>query len=553
MPNVTGTRRVQWCAPEQKEAFEYGPSPLCLNGGFGAGKTLTATKKILFISSLFPGNRGVIARRVGDELRKTTMPTFFKDCPPEAYMFGGRRADQEKILNLNPMLCDDGVERRSEILFLHFDDPQIQHILRGLEINWFLLDQAEEMEEEWFTTLLKRLGRWDQAHVPRWIIEAERAQGRDWAWWNTPDGKFRPGARAIPPTYALLSVNPELEYHWVWNRFHEDSDEYQQRWKPLGYKMITMYPLKNRFLPLQNRQELLSADPEWQDRFVYGKWVSGAGSIHKVKPESIIEGTPEILQWIRNSCTLHRALDHGDSAPTCCLWFAVDDSGNIYCYREYYMPNQLISYHRQQIYSLSEEERYVFNVADPNIFAPTLQNKSRRFSVADEYKDTTEAPEHTALFWLPGDNKDELGIRNRINEYLKIDPDRIHPFTKERGSPRFFLIKRNDNYPQGCVHAIRELKAQRREKIGSDNGRDIYSDDRDKKVPDHSYDCTRYFIASRPPLFNSAKSRRMAGTMIEARKKLKRAIQSNPEWARRQEEYIKYRQELFERTRSDNG
>src|SRR5206468_1233196 len=120
-----------------------------------------------------------------------------------------------------------------------------------------------------------------------------------------------------------------------------------EKWKPLGYKMLTFNPLKNRFLPKQNRDELLTAAPEWIERFVYGKWTSGAGAIHKIAPESLIDGTPEILQWIRNACSLHRVLDHGDSAPTCCLWFGVDDSGNVYVFREYYMPNKLISEHRQ--------------------------------------------------------------------------------------------------------------------------------------------------------------------------------------------------------------
>jgi hypothetical protein len=32
----------------------------------------------------------------------------------------------------------------SEILCMHLEDPNVQGILKGLEINWFLGDQAEE-------------------------------------------------------------------------------------------------------------------------------------------------------------------------------------------------------------------------------------------------------------------------------------------------------------------------------------------------------------------------------------------------------------------------
>lgn len=517
-----------------RDGFCYGPAPVCFSGGFGAGKTLCATRKVLYLSDLFPGNRGVIARRVGDELRKTTMPTFFKDCPPEAYMYGGRRADQEKILRLNPRLCSDGVLRSSEILFLHLDDPEIQHILRGLEINWFLLDQAEEMEEEMFDTLLKRLGRWDQAHVSDKIMALEkRRTSRPWPWWNTPEGTHKPGAKPIPPTYAMLTCNPDLETHWIWRRFHEDSPDYQEKWKPRGYKMFTFNPLKNRFLPAQNRQELLSADPEWQARFVYGKWGAGSGNIHKVDPLSIIDGTPEILEWIRSHCTLHRFLDHGDTAPTACGWVGVDDSDNVIFYREYYVPNKLISDHRQAIISLSEEERFLFNYADPSIFNPTMQKNNRRWSVADEYADTTGLPPHTALFWSKGDN-DEMGTRNRINEYLRVDAGRIHPFLKTRGSPRLFFLKRTVDYPWGCDHIIRELRSQRRLKVGSENGKDIYCDDRDDKIPDHGYDLVRYCIASRPPIHIGVKKVNLSGTMLEARMMLKRKLRASPEWRRLQ-------------------
>lgn len=551
-----GTRRLQWAMDEQAEAFGYGPAPLCLNGGFGGGKTLCTTRKILYLSSLFPGNRGVIARRVGDELRKTTMVSFFKDCPPEAYMNGGRRADQEKILRLNPVKCEDGIVRSSEILFLHLDDPAIQHILRGLEINWFLLDQAEEMEEEMFDTLLRRLGRWDQAYVPPWLIAQEEAQGRKWAWWNTPDGLPHPDAKPIPPIYPMITVNPDMETHWVWRRFHRDSSEWQQKWSALGYKMITFNPLNNRFLGKQNRDQLLSADPTWQDKYIYGKWGSSEAAIHKVNPSSILtpqtqEEYDSILSYIRNYCTLYRILDHGDSSPTAVLWFAVDREGNSICYREYYKPRTLISDHRQNVFSLStvqetgRMEPYTFNIGDPSIHSKTMQKKEGFFSVADEWTDITngQLPE-TAVFWSKGNN-DELGTRNRISEYLKIDKEHIHPFTKVFGSPRVFFLKRHPEfYPHGCDHTLRELSGQRREKVGQENGKDIFCEDRDKAVPDHTYDCVRYHIASRPPLFSSRPKKSMRGTMLEARMKLKAARKADPnvqKVLRAQEEYMRDR------------
>ena len=495
-----GPQKLRWACDEQREFFEYGPSPVCASGGYGASKTFAGCLKALYLSDTFPHNRGLIARRKWTELQKTTMPTFFKLCPPEAYSYGGRRADSEKILRLN---------NGSEIIWAHMDDPETENLIRGLEINWFLLDQAEEIDEDIFEHLLTRLGRWDRAIVPSWLLNMEASQGRAWTWYS-PDG------RPIPPTYGMILCNPDHELHWIYKRFHPESRDWDDQYRALGYKMIFMDSAKNRFLPQQNKDELMSKDPSFVRRFVRGQWGVKEGKIHDVSPLSIIDGSPELYYWVLANCTLHRVLDHGDSAPTCCTWWGVDGSGNCICYREYYQPNRLISQHRESIAALSENESYQFQLADPSIFNPAIQKQGRRFSVADEYADVTSDPSNvrSAIFWQKADNN-ELGTRNRISEYLRVDPQRIHPFTHNLGSPRLFFLKRNASYPQGCDYAIRELQSQKREKIGSDLGKPRFSDDRDEKVPDHSYDTIRYFIASRPPVFVSTKKPAAAGPTFE--------------------------------------
>jgi hypothetical protein len=64
---------------------------------------------------------------------------------------------------------------------------------------------------------------------------------------------------------------------------------------------------------------------------------------------------------------------------------------------------------------------------------------------------------------------------------------------------------------------IRQLKSQRREKIGTENGRPIFTDERDKKIPDHAYDPVRYFMAAQPPLPHSAPRRYSANSFFGRR------------------------------------
>lgn len=514
--------KVQWASPMQRAAFEYGPDPMCMSGGYGSGKTFLGALKALFVSDVFPRNRGVIARRKWVDLQKTTMSTFFKLCPPEAYMYG-RRSDQEKILKLN---------NGSEIIWLHLDDPEQENVIQGIEINWFLIDQAEEVEEEIFDKLSARLGRWDQAEVPAWLLDwwAE-TYAEPWPW-RTPAGK------ALVPNYSMVTCNPDTKLHWIYRRFHPDSGDHWEKRIPhpelagrlrrsapkvsyadLGYKLFQMDSLDNIHLSEQNRVQLLSRSDEFIDRYVHGNWGSSRGLIHQITNDSIVEPTEEVLMRVfsdRN--TFHRSYDHGDYAPSCMLWWVVDPEGNHICYREYYQGNVLISRHRRAIHDIQARAREAYmepsqfqtSLADPAIFNKTMQSKGGRYSVSDEYEDVTYDRE-TAIFFDRADN-DEFGTRNLINELLKVDPKHPNPFTGEMGAPRLYFIQRTVSYPHGCVKAVMQLESQRREKVGTYLGEPVFSDDRDESIEDHAYDPVRYHVAGRLSAFEAKTPKRLAGT-----------------------------------------
>lgn len=474
-----------------------------------SAKTFALCQKALWLSDMYPGNRGVIARRQWVTLKDTTMSTFFKICPSVAYaeQYGGRRVDSEKYLRL--------AKSQSEILWLHLDQDDVDTIIRGLEINWFLIDQAEEIPEQVFATLMTRLGRWDKAQVPQAVLEQYGGEDR-WPWKN-PDDK------PIVPTYAMLACNPDVETHWIWRRFHEESPDWKQTYAAQGYKMITMRSDENRYLPKQNLDEMLKADETFQRRFVRGEWGIPEGQIHEVQKESIIEGTPEIAAKLFRTCSIYRTMDHGDSSPTASGWFGVDADGNVFHIAEYYRPNLLISQHRRNMMLMEQGMcnllgldglRYRDQLADPSIFYKTMQKYGGRYSVRDDYEDRNPAHGFSpddAIYWNPADN-DELGTRNTINEYLRLqgtgqykdgqEIPRVHPLTGEKGLwPRLFFIKKTEAWPYGADRAILETRSQKRERIGMELGRPTFSDDREKGIPDHAYDFVRYMMASRAAKF----------------------------------------------------
>ena len=453
------------------------------NTGYGGGKTYAGCFKLIALLCKFPKSRAVIGRQKFTDLAKTTRETFFQVCPPALYSEsnGGARADQRGYLRLL---------NGSEVFFMHFDNVDMRSI-KSLEINFMLLDQAEEISESIYLGLDARLGRKSDAIVPQELIEEyekPQANGLQRSW---PRNELT--GRPIVPVYSMLLINPpdEGELHYLIQRFHPKSEEWKLKWRHTN-DYVWSSSRDNKALPRENLENMLTRDPQWIARYVDAEIGQGEGAIHIIHDDSIIEVEPSFIENLRKKASLSRILDHGASSPTCCLWFA-SYKGFHYCYQEYYQGETLISEHRQNINALSESDVYTFNLADPSIFKKSSEKNGGFWSVADEY--LTSELHGDGIVWLPADNN-EFATRNRINELLRFDPSAINPITGKLGSPKIFFIKKSLSNPMGCYHVIRETKGQKKSLLDTINGRPIYSDDRDDSVTDHSYDCLRYYCAS---------------------------------------------------------
>jgi hypothetical protein len=472
----------------QEAAFRYGPFPAEAAGDWGGGKTAGWCLKLLWFQDTFPNNRIVVARRVFKELRATTMATWYKFCPPAAYRYGTRN-DANGQLTLN---------NGSEVLFLGLDNPDTATIINGLEINGFLLDQAEEDDEEIFDKLLGRLGRWDKAEVPDWML----AQHHPWPYRHPETGVPQ------PPPFALVACNRDVKEHWTYQRFHPESKPWQDKYRALGYKLFEMDSSDNRFLSDINKREMAAQDSGFAGK---RQWGRPEGAIHTIDPVCEIPGSPEWLEYFREHCTLYRALSHGDAQATVCLWAAVNRRGHIFIFREYVQRNGRISEHRAAITRLSAYERYATNLAHPKLFQVDAKTKDRS-TLADEYAASRDKDQRsTALFWFAADDN-ELRSRDRINEALTVNPTLARPRAKDLGSPRLFFLTANDTYPDGCRQVLFEARRQRRKKIGTENGRPIFSDDRVKDADAPAYDCLRFILNSRASAQAKPSTRPPAGS-----------------------------------------
>jgi len=465
---------LKFVNPQQKAFVEATQRNQCFNGGYGNGKTFAGCMKVIILAAKFPRYKVVVGRWRYSDLMKTTVQTFFKICPPELYdeKFGGAWVPSRGYLRLI---------NGSEFLFMHFDDLD-ENAVRSLECNTVLLDQAEEIGENIYLHLDSRVGRWDMAEVPADLLKLNK----DW-----PKNKFT--GKPLVPSYMLLLCNPadEGELHWIWQRYHPDSLEWQDKWRKTHF-YIEASSRENIALNTETLGAMETRDDVWKQRFIEGKWSKGGGTIHRIDPLSIIDVDDKWVQNFKKKANLYRSFDHGGAMPTACLWTASDQKIYI-VYREYYQADLLISDHRRNIGELSGDEQYVMDVADPDIFVKRSQSRKGFWAVAEEYADRT-LEGSDPIFWTEADNN-EFATRNRINELLRVDPSVTHPVTGIKGAPRLYFVKRNEANPFGCFHVLRETSAQKFVLLDTINGKPFYSDDRNSKISDHAYDCLRYFCA----------------------------------------------------------
>ena len=449
---------------EAQRAFYYATARnQCNSGAFNSGKTFGACLKCFTLLTTFPGYRIIIGRQVRADLMKTTYQTFFKICPQELVE---RNNEQEGLTVL---------KNDSRVIWIHLDKVE-ESTLRGIEANAIYIDQPEEVEEKVIDILDARLGRWDNVEVPEKLL----AQNPLWP-------KSELTGKYIVPSYFMLTPNPDTQYHWIYRRYHPESLEK----RPDYFFVESQWDQK--LGSAESYRAALNHDEEWVAKYVKGQWGISNAQIHRVWGESFLEYDRDLLDKIKRKGNLYRSLDHGESSPTACLWVAA--IGGVYIfYREYYVPNKVVSEHRKAINDLSEDEKYSGDYADPSIFHKEAKKNAGFWSIADEYLSKDIDVKSKPIGWTPADNN-EFATRNRINELLRPRDYFKHPITQASPAPGIYFIKRSGDYPFGCFNAINETGAQRRKLLGYEEGKAIYSDDREESIKDHAYDCIRYFVA----------------------------------------------------------
>lgn len=473
------------------------------DGAFANGKSYVGCMRAFTHLSLFNCYAVAIARQEYKALRQTTMKTFFKICTNDLIQKHDEQAGYTVLVN------------RSFIYWLHLDAYDEQD-LRGLEINSALIDQAEEIVEPIYNILDSRIGRWDKATVPLWLLRSQLT-GEDFELSNKIE-KDKPKEldafiqrRSLWPRHpkwghflvpnfmdVLCNIANDEEFHWTYRYYNNASYEKKPDHFYIHREMDQSLNDERTY------QQMLLRDNEWVNKYVKGIRGTGGASIHKIHELSIInpkdyteEEFNKFIETLRSKGALYRILDHAETGITVCSWLAILNGLHIF-YREYYAERKLISQNRKAIHELSQDEEYMDDFADPQIFKKTQQSisgsKSGFWTVAMEYSDTEEITDAPPINWAPADNN-EYATRNRLNELLTPNAKHFHPITKVSPAPGIFFVKKSPSFLHGMQEMIIQIKSQRRLLLGSDNGKNLYSEERDPKIADDAYDTARYGVA----------------------------------------------------------
>jgi phage terminase large subunit len=343
-------------------------------GGWGNGKTSGGCAEFFMRLMEFPGTNAIVARKTRPELRTTTWSMLMEgDTQPT----GWQGIPKQVIEQYNKSDLYVKLRNGSQIHGLPLDDPKK---LENYNLGLFMLDQAEEVEEE---IMLKVFGRLRQHGAPR---------------------------------EGLFLFNPN-GHNWLYRRFIDPKRK--DSWKKL-YKAIEATPFDNPNLPPDYLEQFEGLPKHWYDRFVLGSHEVFIGQIfvdfnedtHVIPPFHIPK------DWERWCC-----IDPGIGHEGAVNWIARDYENNCYMYRELVEKGRDISWWADAITEIEEM---------PDVGGPNEEIEVRLIGSEAMQRAQTDGRTVRGVYEEEGiatelADRDPLARINRISARLRPQVGREHP------------------------------------------------------------------------------------------------------------------------------
>lgn len=196
----------------------------------------------------------------------------------------------------------------------------------------------------------------------------------------------------------------------------------------------------------------------------FGEFLDFGGRVYTEFDENVnvIEPFDIPLEW---QDTI--SIDPGLKNPLSAHWYAVDYDGNVYVVAEHYMSDKDISFHSEQIKSISD--RLNWHIGFNGMIEAIIDSAANQQTLSS-IKSVTDLFYDFGINVNPQVNKDLFSGIQRVKSYLK----------NAKGETRLYIFKT-------CTNLIRELKTYH-----------WGNSDVPVKKDDHALDELRYYIMTRP-------------------------------------------------------
>ena len=197
-------------------------------GGIRSGKTFAGLGALILLSVVYPGSRWAVVRKDNPTLTRNTLPSWEKIKPDKSI----------RSFNYKTMTAE--FWNGSKIIFFpeNYDKDKELNRWKGLEVNGFLLEEMNELQEVSFNKAIERAGSY--------II---------------------PGNNPQPRPLVLGTVNPS--FGWVKSKIY---DSWKNNTLPKNFTFIEAKIFDNPYISEQYKENLRSL-PKYQYRvFVLGDW-----------------------------------------------------------------------------------------------------------------------------------------------------------------------------------------------------------------------------------------------------------------------------------------
>lgn len=295
--------------------WEYGGHESMMAGPYETGKTFATLLKLHTLLSVVPNARALMVRKTYKSTKDSAVVTYEKkilllppDHPESPIMkYGGHSPEFYEYPN-GARLIVGGMDNPDKFLSAEYD--------------YIYVNQAEELLlDDWEKLTGRATGRAGNTKTPQVF------------------GDCNPG----PPTH-WIKQRPSLK---VFESRHQDNPTLHdgEDWTEQGRRTLAVLDRLTGVRRKRGRD---------------GLWVAAEGQVYEFDPAiHEIDPFPIPEHW-RKFC----AIDFGYTNPFVCQWWAVDEDGRMYLYREIYMSQRTVGRHSGQIKALSEGETIETCVTD---------------------------------------------------------------------------------------------------------------------------------------------------------------------------------------------